>query len=192
MSISKLFIYILSISLANILSFTSLNANSLTSPTKALELGNKALLCKQNQKAKNYYQEVISHAKTNQQLIIFSKLNRARLLPVKERITELNDLILSIEKIDSFHDKTTALLNISKQAQTLGQKQLSFSALESIDFQQISKIENKTLYAEYFDIKSQLYEDAQRYQEALSLVDLAIDAAASLNEFTTELIFPEL
>ena len=59
MSISKLFIYILSISLANILSFTSLNANSLTSPTKALELGNKALLCKQNQKAKNYYQEVM-------------------------------------------------------------------------------------------------------------------------------------
>lgn len=130
--------------------------------------------------AKRLYGQAQQLAGSDNQLLTAIRLGQIALLPVEQRLTELEQIHGRIVEIANSAERSRFLLNLGSQARQLGAGglKLAYQSLEQA--RAAAGSAQPRLAAESLDGLAQLYEDQQRYDDALRLNQQAIQLARDL------------
>ena len=132
------------------------------------------------EEARRLYADALKLAGNDQELVIGIRLGQTVLLSADQRLAELLDIRGMLGGIADPAERARLLLNLGTQAKRLNAAGLKL-AYDS--FEQARKTvteQQPRLLAESLDSLAQLYEDQQRYGEALRLNRQAIQSARSI------------
>jgi CHAT domain-containing protein len=148
----------------------------------AIDLGNLALNQRLPKEARDYYEEALQLAGSDQNLRVTAGLNLARIAPEAQRLQQLTTLARDIERIDSPVLRSRYLLNLGHQAQGLGQPALAL-AFQSLDRARLLAASGpgSRVRVETLDAEAQLYESQGRNEDALTFNRDAIMAAETVH-----------
>lgn len=118
--------------------------------------------------ARPLYQQALSFAGANAELRAGLKLGEIETLPLDEKLSELNRVKESLEQVENPQAFARLLINLGGQAHKVGAKGLEL-AFESLEQASHLAVNQPRLKAEAFGQLSQLYEEQNRYSEALKL-----------------------
>lgn len=130
--------------------------------------------------ARRRYNDALKLAGNNQQLIIGIQLGQTALLPTEQRLAELQRIYNHLGAINDPLQRSRYLLNLGTQAKRLNAPGLKLAYDSFEQARQTIGTQQPRLLAESLDALAQLYEDQQRYEEALRLNRQAIQSAQSI------------
>jgi len=133
-----------------------------------------------NDDARRLYADALKLTGNNQQLIIGIHLGQTALLPPEQRLAELLRIYDHLGAISDPLERSRYLLNLGTQAKHLNAPGLKLAYDSFEQARQIIGTQQPRLLAESLDALAQLYEDQQRYEEALRLNRQAIQSAQSI------------
>jgi CHAT domain-containing protein len=125
--------------------------------------------------ARPLYKKALSLVGTNPELVAGLKLGEIETLPLDEKLSELNQVKGNLEQVENTETRARLLINLGTQAHKVGKEgfELAFEC-----FEQANKLTaNSRLKAEALGQLSQLYEEQNRFSEALKLNTQAIAEA---------------
>ncbi len=129
--------------------------------------------------ARPLYKQALSLVGTNPELVAGLKLGEIETLPLDEKLPELNQVKENLESIENTETRARLLINLGTQAHKIGKEglELAFAC-----FEQANKLTaNSRLKAEALGQLSQLYEEQNRFSEALKLNTQAIAEAKKVD-----------
>lgn len=125
--------------------------------------------------ARPLYKQALSLVGTNPELIAGLKLGEIKTLPLDEKLPKLNQVKEGLETVENTETRARLLINLGTQAHKVGKEGLEL-AFEC--FEQANKLTTTSrLKAEALGQLSQLYEEHNRFSEALKLNTQAIAEA---------------
>ncbi|MEO8858132.1 MAG: CHAT domain-containing protein [Burkholderiaceae bacterium] len=144
----------------------------------ALDLGNLASLGRRDNEAKSFYEEAMQLAGDDAELAVDAALNLARQAPKSELLRKLTELYPKISDVAEPATRARLYLNLGGQAHLLGKSALALSYQSYSQALHLSSTANdRRVHVEALDALAQLYEDADRRQEALALDRQGISSA---------------
>ena len=148
----------------------------------ALDLGNLAIIRKNQKQARSYYEEALQLAGSEKVIHASAGLNLARMETGADKLSKLTALYQEIGQIDQPQSRAPLYLNLGAQAQQAGQPSLAL-AYQSLDQarQLLAKSDTGRLYVETLDALAQLYEEQNRPNDALLLAQQAAQGAHALS-----------
>ena len=151
--------------------------------TYAMDLGNLAVLAKQDDLARRHYAEAQELApplaEDHAGLRIRAALNLARLTPAASQLAALEAIERDIGKGPPDLDRAPLYLNLGTQAQALKNPALAYRSLERARSLS-ARTEANRLQVEALDALAQLYENQSRPAESFELNQRALNQAGQL------------
>jgi CHAT domain-containing protein len=147
----------------------------------ALDLGNLQLGRGRIEAAKSFYQSALLLAPENIQINLSVGLNTFAWLSEKEKTSTLESLHLQLQKLGDVPERARFHLNFAARVQKSGERGMTL-AYESLLLARTlaEKSHDSRLQIEAIDQLAQLYEQQDRYEEALLLLEGAILRAQTI------------
>ncbi|MGZ5051494.1 MAG: CHAT domain-containing protein [Methylobacter sp.] len=130
--------------------------------------------------SKSLYDEALKLAGNDQQLLVGIRLGQTALLAPEQRLAELQKIRDVLGAVTDPEQRAGFLLNLGTQAKRLNGAGLKLAYDSFEQARQMLSPQHPRLLAESLDGLAQLYEDQQRYSDALRLNRQAIQAAQSI------------
>jgi CHAT domain-containing protein len=126
--------------------------------------------------ARPLYKQALSLVGTNPELVAGLRLGEIETLPLAEKLSELNQVKDNLEAVGNTETRARLLINLGLQAHKVGKDGLEL-AFQSFEQANQLATNNPRLKAEALGQLSQLYEEQNRFSEALKLNTQAIAEA---------------
>ncbi len=131
------------------------------------------------EQAERWYKEAAQAGAGDAKLTLSIKLAQIALMPQEQRLAKLQALSPTLQELDNTDDRARYAVNIATQALGLGAAGVK---LAHDSFEQARLLAgNARVRAEALGGLAQLYEDRQRFEEAMRLNRLAIDAVRQVD-----------
>lgn len=136
----------------------------------------------QANEARKLYANAANLAAQDASITLSASLNAARLLAPAERLLSLQGIYPNVAALQSPSERSQFLINLGSQARKVGAdgSHLAYQAL-NLALENARGTHDPRLQAEAYEELSQLYEDQQRWPDALQLTRLGIEQAQLLN-----------